>query len=535
RYATEGFIQAEVDTILTNYDKLNKVFTVTIAVIEGVRALVGSIELPPEVAETTGPQAPEIKLQTGHPFRIEDYLNDRIVLNSYYRDQGYFESKISGILKPVENTITVIFTANKGPKPRVGKIRKSKLGKTRLSTIERALTLKEGDLIHATDLARSRKRLLEARVFQSVDIQAVPSEDEPQVHDLVVDITEKPEVEINYGLRYSFERDKSKATTTSDNYSSFQIGGSFDILNPFGYGHRYGVSGFFFGKEQFFRAFFETESFFGLHLPTQVYLSDENLYVREISNLKTRIQKITFQQYKKWGELFEANRWGETLRLQWNYSFRHIILTPLDEEFDRLETDRGSISLALIGDTRNSFVNPMRGLFWSVSSEFARTWLGSDVNYIKLFGQLYYYVPIGEDITWAIGLRLGAVPGENPVLIIEDRFRAGGPNTIRAFPLNSLGPKNKLGEPLGGQAVFIFNQELRFPIYKSFHGGIFYDAGNVFALVQEMNFKDIRHSAGLGLRYMLPFGPIRFDWAYILDPKPGETRSRFVFSIGHAF
>jgi len=535
RYATEGFIQAQVDTIHTNYDSKERELTVTIAVIEGARALVGAIELPPEVTEATGLQGPEFKLQTGHPFRIEDYVNDRTELNSYYRDQGYIESKISGMLKPADDAIMVIFSVDKGPKPRVGKIRKTRPGKTRLSTIERALTLREGDLIHSTDLARSRKRLLETRVFQSVDIQPVPSEDGPQVHDLVVDITEKPDVEVSYGLRYSFERRSSTATTTSDDYSAFQIGGSFDILNPFGYGHRYGVSGFFFGKEQFFRAFFETESFFGLHLPTQVYLSDENLYIREISNLKSHVQKITFQQYKRWREIFEASRWGEALRLQWNYSFRHIILSPLDEEFSPLETDRGSISLALIGDTRNSFVDPMQGLFWSFSSEFARTWLGSDVNFVKLYGQLYYYVSLGEKFTWASGFRIGAVPGENPLLIIEDRFKAGGPSSVRAFPLNSLGPTNELGEPLGGQAVFIFNQELRFPIYKSFHGGIFYDAGNVFALTREMNFKDIRHCAGLGIRYMLPFGPIRFDWAYILDPKPGETRSRFVFSIGHTF
>jgi outer membrane protein assembly complex protein YaeT len=535
RYATEGFIQARIDNISTQYDTNRKAFVVTIAVIEGDRALVGSIELPTETTQAASPQAPDLKLQRGQPFRIEDYVNDRIALNSYYRDQGYIESKISGILKPADNTIDVIFTADKGPNPRVGEIRKAKPGKTRIATIERAITLKKGDLIHSTELARSRKQLLESRVFQSIDIRHVPSEEDPQIHDLVVDVTEKPEVEVTYGLRYSFERDKSKATTASDDYSAFQIGGSFDILNPFGYGHRYGVSGFFFGKEQFFRAFFETESFFGLYLPTQVYLSDENLYIREISNLRSRIQKITFQQYKKWGEIFESTRWGETLRFQWNYSFRHIVLTPLDEEFNRIETDRGSISLALIGDTRDSFVDPKRGLFWSLSSEFARTWLGSEVNFNKFFSQLYYYFSFGENFTWASGLRLGAVPGDNPSLILEDRFKAGGPNSIRGFPVNSLGPTNSLGEPLGGQAVFIFNQELRFPIYKSFHGGIFYDAGNVFALARQVNFKDMRHCAGLGLRYMLPFGPIRFDWAYVLDPKPGESRSRLVFSIGHAF
>jgi len=535
RYATEGFIQAQVTNILTEYDTDSKEYLVTIAIDEGDRAIVGAIELPQEVTEAAGPEVPEFKLKEGNPFRIEDYVNDRTVLNSYYRDQGYITSKISGMLKPVDNTITVIFSAERGPKPRVGKIRKAKPGKTLLSTVEKALTLKRGDLIQATDLARSRKRLLETRVFQSIDIEPVPSEEGPQINDIVVDITEKPDIEMNYGLRYAFETNAGSAPSATDDYSAFQVGGSFDILNPFGFGHRYGVSGFLFGKEEFFRVYYETEFFFGLQLPTQVYLSDEDRHVREISNLKSHIQKITFQQYRKWGDIFESNRWGESLRLQWNYSFRHITLTPLDEERSPLETDRGSISLSLIGDTRDSFVNPSRGLFWSTSYEYARTWLGSDVNFNKLFGQVYSYVPLGDNLIWASGVRLGAVAGENPLLIIEDRFKAGGPNSIRGFPVNSLGPTNELGEPLGGQAVFILNQELRFPVYKSFHGGIFYDLGNVFALTGDMSFKGLRHCAGLGVRYMLPFGPIRVDWAYVLDPKPGESRSRFVFTIGHAF
>ncbi len=138
-------------------------------------------------------------------------------------------------------------------------------------------------------------------------------------------------------------------------------------------------------------------------------------------------------------------------------------------------------------------------------------------------------------VVWASGFRLGVVPGENPLLVIEDRFKTGGPSTVRAFALNSLGPKNAKGEPLGGQALAVFNQELRFPLYKSLYGGVFYDTGNVFLSAGAMSLGDLRHCAGAGLRYLLPFGPIRLDWAYVLDPEPGEDRYRFVLSLGHAF
>jgi outer membrane protein assembly factor BamA len=318
-------------------------------------------------------------------------------------------------------------------------------------------------------------------------------------------------------------------------YSPFEFGGGLQILNPFGFGHRYGTSGYFFGKDQFYRLFFESESFFGFRFPTQVILSQDWLRELQVTGVKSRINRITFQQHYLWGEGAGGNLWRDRLRLQWNYSFRHIRLTPLDEQQPPLETDRASVSLSLIGDTRDSFVNTEKGIFWSLSSEFARTWLGSDVNFLKLYGQIYLFIPIRNKIIWASGLRLGAVPGENPFLIIEDRFTAGGVYSVRGFPQFYLGPKNERGEPLGGQAVVIFNQELRFPLYKSLHGGIFYDTGNVFALVQQMSLSEFRHSAGLGLRYVLPFGPIRFDWAYVLDPKPGESRYRFMFTIGHVF
>ena len=81
----------------------------------------------------------------------------------------------------------------------------------------------------------------------------------------------------------------------------------------------------------------------------------------------------------------------------------------------------------------------------------------------------------------------------------------------------------------------MFNEELRFPIRGALHGGVFLDVGNVFATPADFDLRDLRASAGAGLRYVLSFGVIRVDWARVLAPKPGEKKSRFVFSLGHAF
>jgi outer membrane protein insertion porin family len=91
------------------------------------------------------------------------------------------------------------------------------------------------------------------------------------------------------------------------------------------------------------------------------------------------------------------------------------------------------------------------------------------------------------------------------------------------------------GEPIGGQAMFVLNEELRLPIWKTLYGGVFYDAGNVWALGRDLRLGALRQAGGAGLRLMFPFGPVRLDWGYVLDPQEGESRSRWNFSIGHAF
>ena len=134
----------------------------------------------------------------------------------------------------------------------------------------------------------------------------------------------------------------------------------------------------------------------------------------------------------------------------------------------------------------------------------------------------------------------GVAGGSTEFLFIEDRFKAGGANSVRGFKQDSLGPSVKIPGTedeffLGGQAVVVMNQELRFPIYKLVHGGAFYDTGNVFVTAREVSLSNLRHTAGVGVRLVFPFGVLRLDWARILDLQEGEDPSRFHFSFGYAF
>ena len=123
-------------------------------------------------------------------------------------------------------------------------------------------------------------------------------------------------------------------------------------------------------------------------------------------------------------------------------------------------------------------------------------------------------------------------------MISPERFFAGGGTTMRGFEQDMLGPTQTLEDgtvrPYGGEALFLFNNEIRFPIFGILHGVGFVDIGNVYR-ESPTSISTMRKSAGIGLRLKIKFIPLRFDYGIKLDRKPGESRGAFFFSIGQAF
>jgi outer membrane protein insertion porin family len=122
------------------------------------------------------------------------------------------------------------------------------------------------------------------------------------------------------------------------------------------------------------------------------------------------------------------------------------------------------------------------------------------------------------------------------LLLPVDRFKAGGVDSVRGFAQDSLGPVDPFTETaIGGEGVAVFNQELRFPLYRWFRSAVFFDAGNVYLTASDFDPLDLRYSAGVGIRFNFPFGLLRLDWARAFDRRPGEEASQLWFSFGHAF
>lgn len=531
-YAGIGHLEARVGTPRSELDSETGRLRVTIPVDEGTPFRVAAVELPTEVS-ASGPDGPVLKLKAGELFDLAAYLADRDALGAWYRGRGWMDARSRAVLEMRSHEVVVRFLVDAGSLARVAEIRVSQTGKTRDSVIRRSLTVRTGDLLTPASLSESRERLSDVGVFRSVDVRAEPTRGDEASRDIAVNLVHKPDVLIEYGVRYTTAGSGGEAggAPSAPGEDRLVLASAVELSNPFGWGWRTRAYSYLASDRHDWGVNLDAATLFGLRLRTQLFLFDDT---DDEAQLTSRVRGVTAQQTRVLLRDRRGRRWRDRLRLQWGYTIKNVEYWESVDRTSLLRANRGFASLAAIGDERDSLTDPKRGLFWTAAAELARTSLGSEVDYLRLYGQLFTFLNFGP-VVWAQGFRLGTVPGTDPLLLVDNRFHAGGPTTVRGFEQNSLELQSEAGDALGGQAVAVFNQELRFPIWKTLHGGVFWDAGYAWPTSTEFDLGELRHSAGIGLRFMFPFGPVRLEYAWVLKPKPGESKGRFVFGLGHAF
>jgi outer membrane protein insertion porin family len=126
----------------------------------------------------------------------------------------------------------------------------------------------------------------------------------------------------------------------------------------------------------------------------------------------------------------------------------------------------------------------------------------------------------------------------NKPLPFYKAFYAGGVGSVRAYETASLGPRDIYGNVLGGKRKIVGNAEVFYPILKgdkSVRASVWADAGQIYAEGLEPNFESFRYSAGVGLAWNSPVGPLKFSYGIPLNEKTGDRIQRFQFQVGTVF
>jgi len=251
---------------------------------------------------------------------------------------------------------------------------------------------------------------------------------------------------------------------------------------------------------------------------------------------------------------FEYNRIGTALNLDvarrasgaMSYSFfvGASANTVDSKKLTLAETGPTDYSLASLGafmmyDRRDSAVLPKKGWYFSGRVESASDVLGSGVSFVRTDLRGAWYVPITKKFRFATGAELATIQGASAEKIpIDSRVFNGGPNSVRSFAQRELGPVTPGGTPLGGTSALFASAEFSYEIMDNFEFAVFGDIGSLGRGNNSSPFdysSDFRQAIGAGLRYHLPFGPIRIDYGHNPSRRAGESSGFLHVTVGFAF
>ncbi len=203
------------------------------------------------------------------------------------------------------------------------------------------------------------------------------------------------------------------------------------------------------------------------------------------------------------------------------------------------ESDAYLVNASYVYDSRDSAIAPTDGNLRRLSAEVA-TPLGEQEFY-RLTYQEQVFIPILDHYTLALNgeATLGAKLGNSSYPIFRNSY-AGGIGTVRGFRTSSLGPRDSDDVPTGAPRRLIGNVEFFFPVPgvkkdRTFRAFTFLDAGNVFESNETVRLSSLRYSAGFGISWLSPVGPLKFSYGIPINRKDEDDLQKIQFTIGTGF
>lgn len=493
---------------------------VTIGITEGDQYKTGSIGFKGDLLEKEEVLAQGLRLKRGEIFNRAFLRADVLGLTDLYADRGYAFTNVTPLSKinPDQKTVDITFDFEKGEKVFFDRITVLGNTKTRDKVLRRELKVIEGENYSSTGLKKSKQSLMNLGFFEEVNIATVKGSADNKL-DVNVEVKEKPTGTFSIGAGYS-------------SLDGLIGQGSVSQGNFLGLGLKANLAASLGGESSTYNVGL-TDPYF---LDTRWTLGAD-LY-------RTEREYIDFTKRATGGDIKAGYPLSDTMRTLWMYKFEDKKIFNVNTESDEIIPETTSTTSSIFGsltrDTTDYRLDPTRGMVNNVSLEVAG--LGGTNKFIRYMGDTSVFFPLKWSTVLTLKGSLGYIQGIGEDISIDERFFAGGINTIRGYEGRSISPYtiNSSGDPsyTGGDKEAIFNVEYNFPLLKDagLKGVVFFDAGNVYDDNENM-FSSFRMSYGAGIRWVSPMGPLRLEYGIPINPRDGIDKSsgRFEFSIGSFF
>ncbi|TFG37401.1 MAG: outer membrane protein assembly factor BamA, partial [Syntrophobacterales bacterium] len=455
-----------------------------------------------------------LKINKKDIFDREAIVTDIDYLTVACNNEGYAYANVFPQTMPheEEQKVDVTFTIEKGSLVYINVISIMGNARTRDKVIRRELDVIEGDLYNRNNLSASYMKLNRLSYFEEINFQTEkgPRED---LMDINVQIKEQPTGMFSIGAGYSAQ---DKAV----------IMGQVTQRNLFGRGQTLSLNAYLGATKTNYEISFTEPWLFDMPLWSKFDIWN---MAKEYDSydLDTKGSEVTLG-YPIWERIIGYAGYKLT-----SDNVKNVLGTASEyiKEQEGGITSSG-VTLTLSRDTSNDTMFPSRGSRNKVSVEHTGTIFQGDTSFTKYVASSSWFFPLPLDSAFGIRGRIGFVHGnEGKEIPVYERFYLGGINSLRG--LREVGPKDPdTDDVIGGKTMLNFNAEIVFPLIKDagLRGLLFFDTGNAWESGYYLD--NMRETAGLGIRWYSPMGPLRLEWGYVLDREEDEPASRWEFTIG---
>jgi outer membrane protein insertion porin family len=524
-YRKYGYMDAQVNKELTwSEDKTH--VGIRVEIEEGVQTIVSSVKITGLSLLSEAEALKAIKLQVGTPFRKYMVQSDENTLSAVIAEKGYPRVEVKGEFSISEDhsKARVVYYIHEGAYVEMGDVYYKGNFRTKKKILENELALKPGEPFSLRRMLQGQRSIRNLDILESVRFNTIGLKEKKDEVDLFVEMEEKKPYYVQAGGGYDSERgffahtrlgDHNLFGTNKDAWLAgevSQIGyrGELGLSEPKLFGSRISTtSGVFSERREEFNQEFGTET----------YGASLGFSRRWFKPLNT-------------GLSFRFER-----REQFAGDSEEAAIKQLEDEVDEFEPRSILVTTPAISyDTRDSFIQPKKGIFSRFSVDISRGLSNELDDFLRYYFDFrYYWTPL-DRLTFAWLGRVGHVDpyGSNKKVPEDQLFFLGGISDVRGFEENMLRFDSKR-DPVGGRTAMAGSVEARIDLGHNVELAAFYDTGSVRNTFTEAGSDAFQDSVGLGLRYVTAVGPIGLLYGIKLDRRKEEELGQFHFSIGYTF
>ncbi len=536
-----GYLKAKLISSRYVYNKNKDKITIVVNLDEGPLTKINAITYRglKNISEEELNQT--LKISKGEALRLVHLEEGLQNIKSHAQQKGYLEFRILNekdnlVQYSADNTLaTIDLLIEEGPQIKVGSLLIDGNTLTKEYVIHKEIDFQVGDILTPGKIEESTRRLQKLGLFNSVEIRTLEQRTQISDRTVIIKISERMPGLFNFGAGVTNERQLTLRGFTGIAYRNIQ-GTARGIstraeLN-------YNVADIKFPELKITAGYLEP------------YLLDSRTKGRvnftratQIMNYDDRTASDTYQL----DFLLEQNLTSHILLSYDLWNISHVRDFEIDSNREKLLIDLASTGPAIEIDYRDHPFNPTQGTFTRMQIEYSNPLLGNSgsIEFLRTTASFTHYLPLrsSNPIVWANSVRAGDLLNlskSEGVPYDKKGFLLGGLSTIRGyeagtrerFPNNAdlMIPNSETYRLKSRSQFYLVKSELRFPIWGAIGGALFYDGGLV--QVDDIKFKDpYRDSAGIGLRYSTPVGPLNIEVAKKLDYNKERGESEYLYHI----